>query len=556
MRNLIPEAGGRFIEPARHRRQRRVVFLGDKLAKNVFGKPRTRSGRPSCSGARRSWSSASSSRRTRTRSYNGRDNDMAWIPGTTLRALTGEKYVNNFIFQATSAFDTEPLSVRDPALLGKRLIRSRRQGSPLGLGHDRAVQVLRQFMLAFTAFLGIVGSLTLVVGGIGVSNIMNVVVEERTREIGIKMALGAKQRSILGAVPPRDAPRDRDRRRDRFRASRSASAPSSRASPRVRGRPEVSPVVAGDHGRHPRAHRPPRRLLPGARGLAARPGRGDEALMRTRAVILTLFAQSARLAKKRAFLTIAAIAWGTVAILLLLAFGEGLKRQLDRNRRSTGENLAVMWPSETTKAWKGMPPGRAIRLTIDDVSFVADRMPELDGRHRRGHLVAHGPHVRAQDRQRARHRDQPRLRRGAQALPGRGRPLPHPRRRGREAARHLPRRRDGQGPLRQGRPRRKDPPREQRAVHRHRRHAAEDADGRLRRAGQEPRRHPDHDLQGALRARPAERPRDPVEYARGDGARAPAPERDPRREVRLRPDRRARPLDLGHRQDVEVRART
>ena len=52
-------------------------------------------------------------------------------------------------------------------------------------------------MLSFRAFLGIVGSLTLVVGGIGVSNIMNVVVEERTREIGIKMALGARPGSIL-----------------------------------------------------------------------------------------------------------------------------------------------------------------------------------------------------------------------------------------------------------------------------------------------------------------------------------------------------------------------
>ena len=99
--------------------------------------------------------------------------------------------------------------------------------------------------------------------------------------------------------------------------------------------------------------------------------------MKTFRVVMHLFAQSSRLAKKRAVLTIAAIAWGTVAILLLLSFGEGLKRQMDRNRRSTGENLAVMWPNETSKAWKGMPPGRPIRLRMEDVEFVWNRMPDL-----------------------------------------------------------------------------------------------------------------------------------------------------------------------------------
>jgi putative ABC transport system permease protein len=94
-------------------------------------------------------------------------------------------------------------------------------------------------------------------------------------------------------------------------------------------------------------------------------------------IILHLFASSSRLQKKRAYLTIAAIAWGTVAILLLLAFGEGMKRQLEKNRRSTGENLAVMFPGETTKAYKGMPPGRAIRMRIDDVELLQKRMPEL-----------------------------------------------------------------------------------------------------------------------------------------------------------------------------------
>ncbi|HYR30040.1 MAG TPA: ABC transporter permease [Thermoanaerobaculia bacterium] len=98
-------------------------------------------------------------------------------------------------------------------------------------------------------------------------------------------------------------------------------------------------------------------------------------------IIGTLFASSAQLQKKRAFLTIAAIAWGTVAILMLLAFGDGLTRQMDKNRRSTGENLAVMWPGETTKGWQGMPPGRPIRPRIDDVDLIRAQMPELKSVH-------------------------------------------------------------------------------------------------------------------------------------------------------------------------------
>ena len=46
--------------------------------------------------------------------------------------------------------------------------------------------------------MGIIGVITLVVGGIGLANIMYVVVQERTREIGIKRAVGAKRKHILG----------------------------------------------------------------------------------------------------------------------------------------------------------------------------------------------------------------------------------------------------------------------------------------------------------------------------------------------------------------------
>jgi putative ABC transport system permease protein len=112
-------------------------------------------------------------------------------------------------------------------------------------------------------------------------------------------------------------------------------------------------------------------------------------------VVFHLFLQSSRLAKKRAFLTIAAIAWGTVSILLLLSFGEGMKRQMAKNRNSTGGDMAVMWPSETTKPWKGMPPGRPIRVFLDDVDTIRARMPELKsvwGELRSGRTsIAYGP---------------------------------------------------------------------------------------------------------------------------------------------------------------------
>ena len=95
-------------------------------------------------------------------------------------------------------------------------------------------------------------------------------------------------------------------------------------------------------------------------------------------VVLHLFLSSARLQKKRATLTIASLAWGTVTILLLLAFGEGLKRQMASNEQAMGTNLAIMWPGETSKPYKGLPEGRPIRPKLEDIDYARERLPELD----------------------------------------------------------------------------------------------------------------------------------------------------------------------------------
>jgi putative ABC transport system permease protein len=95
-------------------------------------------------------------------------------------------------------------------------------------------------------------------------------------------------------------------------------------------------------------------------------------------IVFQLFFRSARLQQKRATLTIASLAWGTVTILLLLAFGNGLKRQIRQNELAMGSNLAILWPGETSIPYKGLAEGRGIRPRLDDVEYVRARMPELD----------------------------------------------------------------------------------------------------------------------------------------------------------------------------------
>jgi len=197
MRNLIPQAGGRFINPIDVAEQRRVLFLGDKIARDIFGKTPA-VGKSVLYGGSPFIVIGVLQEKVQNSSYNSRDEGRAYMPGSTFRALTGTKYVNNIIYQPVSPSQSKAVTEAVRATLARALRFDPADKEALSVW-DTADQFkfLDVFFLSFRLFLGIVGCFTLIVGGIGVSNIMNVVVEERMKEIGIKMALGARQRWIL-----------------------------------------------------------------------------------------------------------------------------------------------------------------------------------------------------------------------------------------------------------------------------------------------------------------------------------------------------------------------
>ncbi|MGK2856682.1 MAG: ABC transporter permease [Thermoanaerobaculia bacterium] len=198
MRNMIPDWGGRFVNDLDMDKNRRVAFIGNQLKKDLFGEDDDPIGKTVLVNGSPFLVVGVLKEKSQDSSYSGRDHSKLMMPSTTYRALTGEKYIDNFIAQPVRGVDSEAVMDSLRAAMSNKQRFSPEDKEALAFWDTtEQFKFFDLFMLSFNAFLGIIGCLTLVVGGIGVSNIMNVVVEERTREIGIKMALGARQKSIM-----------------------------------------------------------------------------------------------------------------------------------------------------------------------------------------------------------------------------------------------------------------------------------------------------------------------------------------------------------------------
>lgn len=95
-------------------------------------------------------------------------------------------------------------------------------------------------------------------------------------------------------------------------------------------------------------------------------------------VLYNVFTRDFKRQKKRMFLTLMAILWGTMSIMLLLAFGEGMKQQFAVNGKGLGEDIVILWARQTSKPYMGFGKGRKIWLHPEDVEYLKGRMPELE----------------------------------------------------------------------------------------------------------------------------------------------------------------------------------
>ncbi len=197
MRNIIPARGGRFLNPLDLENKKRVVFLGDKLKGELF-KDAPAVGRYVLVNGIPFLVVGVLIEKVQNSSYGSRDATTAIIPASTFSSIFGTKYINNIVVKGRDPRQGQALRKKMLQVFAKKYKFHPEDKEAVWVWDiSESEKMMSAVMLGFNLFLGIVGAFTLIVGGIGVSNIMNVVVEERTREIGLKMALGAKKGFVL-----------------------------------------------------------------------------------------------------------------------------------------------------------------------------------------------------------------------------------------------------------------------------------------------------------------------------------------------------------------------
>ena len=193
VRNMVL-LSGHFMDQADVQQRQKVGMLTEKLAVRLYGSPQAAVGQILKLYGLQFTVIGTFKERTGTFGLSEITNETVLMPITVIRYFTPVERVDPLYVQAKLASDVVPLTTAI-----KDIIESRhRAGARYDVENLAGIlEAAQKIALVLTIVLIMVSAIALIISGIGIMNIMLVTVTERTREIGLRMAVGASRRAVL-----------------------------------------------------------------------------------------------------------------------------------------------------------------------------------------------------------------------------------------------------------------------------------------------------------------------------------------------------------------------
>ncbi len=184
-------SAGRFLMPVDLDYRQKVVLLGSEVSNELFGFSNPLGQDIKINGVKYKVIGLLEEKGS---SAGGSSDDKVVIPITTAMRLLSNPVIRNISIQAKSKQDVNQVVSQLQALLLRKF---KDENSYRVFNQAEMLSTVNEVTGTLTLMLGGIAGISLFVGGIGIMNIMLVSVTERTREIGIRKAIGAKRRDIL-----------------------------------------------------------------------------------------------------------------------------------------------------------------------------------------------------------------------------------------------------------------------------------------------------------------------------------------------------------------------
>jgi putative ABC transport system permease protein len=195
MRNQVASEG-RWFTPEDIQERRRVVFLGGRLREKLF------SGQPAVGETVRINNVRFTvigvmDRKLNFSCYFTCDDECAWIPYTAAGDMWDTRYASVLVFMPVAPqFEKQAIAQVRATLAKRQRFSPTDTRAVTAFGREEFRPIIDAITIGIQVLLLFIGALTLGIGGVGVMNIMLVSVDERTREIGLRRALGARRHHI------------------------------------------------------------------------------------------------------------------------------------------------------------------------------------------------------------------------------------------------------------------------------------------------------------------------------------------------------------------------